>query len=126
MAQKSKCFRRQNTVIQIIYYLQLNCNNFFIFNNHGCREALNYSNVLVLSGINVFLVADIVPCFGFRTRMLMTHLCFNCCYRALKQNQGVFSFSYHLASEEAGEHKKLKVGTIRIADPNWRKEYSIP
>lgn len=87
------------------------------------------SNYLLLAEMEliIFLVAGTVLCLGFRVRiMLITHLCFSCCWEGLAQSQRFFSFSCGPESEEAGGDEKMGGDTAGTADPEWPEGYPRP
>ena len=79
-----------------------------------------------MAGIELFffLVAGVLPCFGFRMRtVLITHQCFlavaeQCLYRAKD-----FSVSCAaLPARRLGVHKELGGDRTRTSDPGWPRE----
>lgn len=75
---------------------------------------------------NIFsLVAGLVLCFGFWTRiMLITHGFFSYYWESLTQSQGLLSFSYcYWRVWEGGRDTRRWEGT---AESNWPKGHPIP
>lgn len=58
--------------------------------------------VLILTGIVFYVIACMVPWFGYVMKTVLTiHQCFSCCWARLARSQGLFHFSCFPASEEA-------------------------
>ena len=77
--------------------------------------------MLGLTGIELifFLVAGMGLCFGFVLKtVLITEGCFPYCWAVLVLSQGLFCFSPHPTSEEAGGAQGVRGDTAGTADPD--------
>ena len=69
-----------------------------------------------------FTVASMGLCFGFVLKtVFMIQGCFSYCWAALTQSQGLFCFSHHPTSEEAGGAQEAGRGHSRDSWPQLTK-----
>lgn len=88
--------------------------------SHMHTYAIWNNSIHWIAGMKLdFFIAAMMPCFGFRRKIVVTtHSCFHCCSVVLEHSQGLLSFSCCFGTKELRQHKKQGGDRIEMDDPD--------
>lgn len=99
----------------------------FHINHSVVRWLIDWNLDLISHEITFFIVAGMVPCFGFRRKtVLITQQCFRSCWAVIVQSQGLHCYSCCPANKEAGGAQGAGRNTTTTADSDLPKGYPTP